>query len=125
MTFIRKRNYSFYLSKEDLTVGFLLEVFGQTYYKEVLNAIYDLQPLQADGSPVYDGYLNWELYRMFLRLSLLRLPAATQLFHLLDVAALTVFLKDSHRSNVDKRMLLTLLAKERPAFSSNGSVQRL
>lgn len=116
LTFIRKRNYSFYLSKEDLTVGFLLEVFGQTYYKEVLNAIYDLQPLQADGSPVYDGYLNRELYRMFLRLSLLRLPAATQLFHLLDVAALTVFLKDSHRSNVDKRMLLTLLAKERPAF---------
>nr|WP_129734243.1 contractile injection system tape measure protein [Parabacteroides goldsteinii] len=77
LTFIRKRNYSFYLSKEELTVGFLLEVFGHTYYKDVLNAIYDLQPLQADGSPVYDGYLNRELYRMFLHLSLLRLPYVT------------------------------------------------
>lgn len=114
LTFIRKRNYSFYLSKEELTAGFLLEVFGQNYYKEVLNAIYDLQPLQADGSPEYDGYLNRELYRMFLYLSLLRLPGTTQISRLPDTAALNAFLKDSRRSYADKRMLLTLLTKERP-----------
>lgn len=76
LTFIRKRNYSFYLSKMELTVNFLLEVFGPDYYRDVLNAIYDLQPHYADGSPVYDGYLNRELYRIFLQLSLLRLPMA-------------------------------------------------
>lgn len=65
LTFIRKRNYSFYLSKMELTVNFLLEVFGPDYYRDVLNAIYDLQPHYADGSPVYDGYLNRELYRIF------------------------------------------------------------
>ena len=74
LTFIHKRNYSFYLSKAELTAGFLLEVFGSTYYIEVLNAIYDLQPHNADGSPVYDGYLNRELYGIFLQLSLLRMP---------------------------------------------------
>ena len=62
LTFIRKRNYSFYLSKMELTVNFLLEVFGPDYYRDVLNAIYDLQPHYADGSPVYDGYLNRESY---------------------------------------------------------------
>lgn len=76
LTFIRKRNYSFYLSKMELTVNFLLEVFGPDYYRDVLNAIYDLQPHYADGSPMYDGYLNRELYRIFLQLSLLRLPMA-------------------------------------------------
>lgn len=60
----------------ELTVNFLLEVFGPDYYRDVLNAIYDLQPHYADGSPVYDGYLNRELYRIFLQLSLLRLPMA-------------------------------------------------
>lgn len=74
LTFIRKRRYSFYLSKAELTVDFLQEVFGQAYYIDVLNAIYGLQPHNADGSPVHDGYFNLELYRTFLRLSLLRLP---------------------------------------------------
>lgn len=39
-----KRNYSFYLSKMELTVNFLLEVFGPDYYRDVLNAIYEFQP---------------------------------------------------------------------------------
>ncbi|WP_286076417.1 hypothetical protein [Parabacteroides goldsteinii] len=39
LIFIRKRNYSFYLSKAELTVSFLLEVFGPTYYIDVLNTI--------------------------------------------------------------------------------------
>ena len=74
LTFIHKRNGAPYLSKAELTVSFLLEVFGSAYYKDVLNAIYLLQPHNPDGSPVYDSYFNFELYRTFLRLSLLRLP---------------------------------------------------
>jgi len=76
LTFIRKRNYSFYLSKMELTLSFLLEVFGPDYCKDVLNVIYDLQPHYTDGSPMHDGYLNRELYRIFLQLSLLHMPMA-------------------------------------------------
>ena len=78
LTFIHKRNGAPYLSKAELTVSFLLEVFGPAYYKDVLNAIYLLQPHNPDGSPVYDSYFNLELYRTFLRLSLLRLPETPQ-----------------------------------------------
>ena len=74
LTFIHKRNGAPYLSKAELTVSFLLEVFGPVYYRDVLNAIYLLQPHNPDGSPVYDNYFNLELYRTFLRLSLLKLP---------------------------------------------------
>lgn len=74
LTFIRKRNYSFYLSKAELTKSFLVEVFGAAQYIEVLNAIYELQPRHTDGSPMYDGYLNRELYNIFSQLSLLRKP---------------------------------------------------
>lgn len=109
LTFVRKRNYSFYLSKAELTVSFLLEVFGASYYKTMLNAIYDLQPHHTDGSPMYDGYLNRELYHVFLQLSLLQLPAYPT-----DATALTEYLKDSRRSMADKRILLLLLAKEKP-----------
>ena len=72
LTFIHKRNPSAYLSKAGLTVEFLLEVFGSAYYKDVLNAIYRLQPRNADGTPVDDGFFSMELYRTFLRLSLLQ-----------------------------------------------------
>lgn len=78
LTFIHKRNGAPYLSKAELTVSFLLEVFGPVYYRDVLNAIYLLQPHNPDGSPVYDSYFNLELYRTFLRLSLLKLPETTQ-----------------------------------------------
>lgn len=74
LAFIRKRDAAVYLSKAELTIGFLLEVFGHAYYVEVLNAIYDLQPHNVDGSPVYDSYFNRELYRTFLQLSLLKGP---------------------------------------------------
>lgn len=77
LTFIRKRSDSPHLSKAELTFDFLLEVFEPAYYKEVLNAIYGLQSRNADGSPAYDGYLNRELYRIFMQLSLLESPAGT------------------------------------------------
>lgn len=71
LTFIRKRDYQAYLSKADLTIQFLLEVFGADYYMTVLNIIYRNQPLSEDGSPATgDGYA-WELYYMLLQLSLL------------------------------------------------------
>lgn len=138
LTFIHKRNGAPYLSKAELTVSFLLEVFGPAYYKDVLNAIYLLQPHNPDGSPVYDHYFNRELYRMFLRLSLLRLPEATQeeaatdekqektkemqgpaepgavTSLLTDMEGLAAILKDPARSDAYKRMLWTMLVREQP-----------
>lgn len=71
LTFISKRDYQAYLSKADLTIQFLLEVFGADYYMTVLGIIYRNQPLNEDGSPATgDGYA-WELYYMLLQLSLL------------------------------------------------------
>lgn len=71
LTFIRKRDYQAYLSKADLTVRFLLEVFGADYYMTILDIIYRNQPLNEDGSPATgDGYA-WELYYMLLQLSLI------------------------------------------------------
>lgn len=75
LSFIRKRMDSVYLSKAELTVQFLLEVFGREYYLDVLDVLYRRQPLHADGTPVDGGYFNMELYHMFMRLSLLRFPA--------------------------------------------------
>lgn len=126
LTFIRKRNYSFYLSKAELTVSFLLEVFGPAYYIDVLNAIYELQPHNPDGSPIYDNYFNRELYRMFLRLSLLRLPGTATSPDVpgtnkekeesipTDAEALTLWLKDALHNEAEKRTLLATLAKEQP-----------
>ena len=72
LSFIRKRDYQAYLSKADLTIQFLLEVFGADYYMAVLDIIYHNQPLNEDGLPATgDGYA-WELYYMLLQLSLIR-----------------------------------------------------
>ena len=110
----------------ELTVNFLLEVFGPDYYRDVLNAIYDLQPHYADGSPVYDGYLNRELYRIFLQLSLLRLPMAgespkenldsgwKQTAYPTDMEMVAEYLNDTQKNMADKRSLFRLLIKERP-----------
>ena len=70
--FIRKRSASTYLSKTDLTIRFLLEVFGADYYLEVLNILYHNQPLNDDGSPVSSDYYSREIYYMLLRLSLIK-----------------------------------------------------
>lgn len=70
--FIRKRSASTYLSKTDLTIRFLLEVFGVDYYLEVLNILYHNQPLNDDGSPVSSDYYSREIYYMLLRLSLIK-----------------------------------------------------
>lgn len=126
LTFIRKRNYSFYLSKVELTFSFLLEVFGPVYYIDVLNAIYELQSHNPDGSPVYDSYFNRELYLMFLRLSLLRLPQKAVFPEMhetdkkqdksipADTASFVIWLKDTSHSKTEKRALLITLAKECP-----------
>lgn len=53
-----KRDYHTYLSKAELTVQFLLEVFGTDYYLTVLDIIYHNQRLNADGSPRYRGQLR-------------------------------------------------------------------
>lgn len=124
LTFIRKRNYSFYLSKAELTVSFLLEVFGPAYYIDVLNAIYHLQPRLADGSPAYDGYFNQELHRIFLQLSLLHLPTVIREESpsgknsapsgLKDMEGFIDMLQDAKCSDVDKRMQIRIIIKEQP-----------
>lgn len=72
LSFIRKRDYQAYLSKADLTVQFLLEVFGADYYLTVLDIIYHNQRLNADGSPATGDSYAWELYYMLLQLSLIK-----------------------------------------------------
>lgn len=72
LSFIRKRDYHTYLSKAELTVQFLLEVFGTDYYLTVLDIIYHNQRLNADGSPVTGDSYAWELYHMLLQLSLIK-----------------------------------------------------
>ena len=70
--FIRKRSASTYLSKTNLTIRFLLEVFGADYYLDVLSVLYHNQPLKEDGSPVSSDYYSREIYYMLLRLSLIK-----------------------------------------------------
>ena len=125
LTFIRKRKESPYLSKTELTLDFLLEVFGPVYYREVLNAIYVLQPRHSDGSPVYDGYFNRELYRIFMQLSLLELSGTLQdetggeeetefPDRLVDIDQLTEMLKGNACSDADKRALLEKMVRHQP-----------
>ena len=126
LTFIHKRNGAPYLSKAELTVSFLLEVFGPAYYKDVLNAIYLLQPHNPDGSPVYDHYFNRELYRMFLRLSLLRLPEAEsiatdesqektkEIQGLTEPEAIAALLTDTHIDDKEKHVLLSAFVQSHP-----------
>lgn len=72
LSFIRKRDYQAYLSKAELTVQFLLEVFGADYYLTVLDIIYRNQRLNADGLPATGDSYAWELYYMLLQLSLIK-----------------------------------------------------
>jgi len=137
LTFVRKRNHTLYLSKPELTAAFLLEVFGATYYKEVLNAIYNMQPRRADGSPASDGYYNLQLYRVFMQLSLLTFSPGMNMSgtgttdetvsvektvsSLTDFSRKNVsaFLKDARRSDADKRLLIAIMVRQKPeAFLS-------
>ncbi len=77
ISFIQKREQQSYLSKADLTLQFLLEVFGADYYLAVLNIIYHNQPLNPDGSPATGDSYAWELYYILLQLSLLRIERNT------------------------------------------------
>ena len=130
LTFIHKRNGAPYLSKAELTVSFLLEVFGPAYYKDVLNAIYLLQPHNPDGSPVYDSYFNLEQYRTFLRLSLLKLPetakensynrndkekkGAKEMQWPAEPEAVTALLTDTQTDDWEKRNLLLSFVQNYP-----------
>lgn len=71
LSFIHRRVYPAYISKEELTVHFLVEIFGADHYLTILNVIYRNQPLGNDSSPLNgDGYVR-ELYRVLVKLSLL------------------------------------------------------
>lgn len=111
LTFIRKRNYAAYLSKEELTLKFLLEVFGHEYYQNVVNAIFNLQPRNPDGSPIYTDTFNQEFYRMLLKLSLLRQPSLPE-YHRHEF---TYRLMDMRISKEEKLSFLRKMVAQQPA----------
>lgn len=110
LTFIRKRNYAAYLSKEELTLKFLLEVFGHEYYQNVVNAIFNLQPRNTDGTPVYTDTFNQEFYRMLLKLSILRQPSLPE-YHRHEF---TYRLMDTRISKDEKLSFLRKMVVEQP-----------
>ena len=75
LSFIHGRTYPSYLSKAELTVQFLMAVFGAEHYTTVLDIIYHNQPLNADGSPAGGDNYVWELYYMLMQLSLIKANA--------------------------------------------------
>lgn len=132
LSFIRKRSVSDYLSKTELTILFLQEVFGHEYYLDVLNKIYNCQPHDPDGSPVYSGYLNMELYHIFLKLSFLKQPflleknrndllpntnevTVNDKLFVYDSTILTAWLTNVQRSREEKLSFLKKMVKEQPA----------
>jgi len=123
--FIRKRSASTYLSKTDLTVQFLLEVFGADYYLEVLNILYHNQPLNDDGSPVSSDYYSREIYYMLLRLSLIKVAEGSSSGISIDgaddvpsdkvlelIGSFEEWLTGSALAVSEKRILLRRLVKE-------------
>lgn len=110
LTFIRKRNYAAYLSKEELTLKFLLEVFGHEYYQNVVNAIFNLQPRNTDGTPVYTNTFNQEFYNILLKLSILRQPSLPE-YHRHEF---TYRLMDTRISKEEKLSFLRKIVVEQP-----------
>lgn len=106
LLFIRKRSASTYLSKTDLTIRFLLEVFGADYYLDVLSVLYHNQPLNEDGSPASSDYYSREIYYMLLRLSLIKVADGSSSGVLVNGAASV-----SDDATIDK-LLLLLEAKQ-------------
>ena len=125
--FIKKRSASTYLSKTDLTIRFLLEVFGADYYLEVLNILYHNQPLNDDGSPVSSDYYSREIYYMLLRLSLIKAVRGSSSEISIDgaddvpsdevyelIGSFEEWLTGSALATNEKRILLRRLVKEQP-----------
>ena len=125
--FIRKRSASTYLSKTDLTIQFLLEVFGADYYLDVLSVLYHNQPLNEDGSPVSSDYYSREIYYMLLRLSLIKVAEDSSSGISIDgaddvpsdkvlelIGSFEEWLTGSAFAASEKRILLRRLVKEQP-----------
>ena len=125
--FIRKRSASTYLSKTDLTICFLLEVFGADYYLDVLSVLYHNQPLNDDGSPVSSDYYSREIYYMLLRLSLIKVVRGSSSGMSIDgaddvpldkvlelIGSFEEWLTGSALAASEKRILLRRLVKEQP-----------
>lgn len=75
LSFIHGRTYPSYLSKAELTVQFLMAVFGAEHYITVLDIVYHNQLLNPDGSPAGGDSYAWELYYMLMQLSLIKANA--------------------------------------------------
>lgn len=131
--FIRKRSVYAYLSKGELTMRFLLEVFGTDYCYDVLNLLYHNQALNEDGSPINSDYFSREIYEILLKLSLLKSEEnynkeITDNYNELDkndvfvdvgdflkmIKPFETWLMDNMISIVQKREFLTLLIMTQP-----------
>ncbi len=71
LTFINKRADGAYLTKGELTIQFILEVFGSDHYLEVLRVIYYNQTLDNDSRPIAGDYYTWEIYYILLKHSII------------------------------------------------------
>lgn len=127
--FIRKRSASTYLSKTDLTIQFLLEVFGADYYIDVLSVLYHNQPLNEDGSPVSSDYYSREIYYMLLRLSLIKVAEGSSSGISIDgdddvpsdevyelIGSFEDWLARPTLASNEKQILLRRLIKEQPLW---------
>lgn len=127
--FIRKRSASTYLSKTDLTIRFLLEVFGADYYLDVLSILYHNQPLNEDGSPASSDYYSREIYYMLLRLLLIKVAGGSSSEISIDgvddvpsdkvferIGSFEDWLARPTLTISEKRILLRRLIKEQPLW---------
>lgn len=127
--FIRKRSASTYLSKTDLTIRFLLEVFGADYYLDVLSILYHNQPLKEDGSPVSSDYYSREIYYILLRLSLIKVAGGSSSRISIDgaddvpsdevyelIGSFEDWLARPTLASNEKQILLRRLIKEQPLW---------
>ncbi len=104
LSFIRKRAYATYLSKAELTIQFLREVFGDEYYIKILNVIYGQQSMAEDGSPEYSGYFNMELYYMFVHLSLLERKVVSKENKIVALVNIDLLEEVFYDKNIEKQI---------------------
>ena len=126
LTFIYSHTYLSYLSEYELTLEFLIEVFGRDQYLRAAKAINRLLRRNV-GNVAYETTLGREMYMAFLRLSmLLHTPHEdNQEFDSTPVSGvlscdignpdnLIAFLSDRTVDNSEKKTLIRRIVKEQP-----------
>lgn len=126
LAFIYSHTYLSYLSEYELTLEFLIEVFGRDQYLRVAEAINTLLRRNV-GNIAYETSLGREMYMAFLRLSILghTSPENNQDFVSKPVSGvmscdvgspnnLVALLSDRTVDNFEKTILVRRIVKEQP-----------